>query len=66
MTDSPTSAGWLRKTNFREFTGVNANPVQAFIRIETALHHATLFLNAGIEEYSQWFPGRENNVANAL
>ncbi len=58
MTDSSTSAGWLRKTNFREFTGVDADPVQAFVRIETARHHAMLFLYAGIKEYSQWFPGR--------
>ena len=66
MTDSSTSESWLRKTNFREFTGVDANPVQASVRIETACHHAMLFLNAGIKEYFQWFPGRENNVANAL
>jgi len=66
MTESSTSAGWLRKTNFREFTGVDADPVQASIRIEIARHHATLFLDAGIKEYSQWFPGRENNVADAL
>ena len=31
-----------------------------------ARQHATLFLNAGIKEYSQWFPGQENNVDNAL
>ena len=66
MTDSSTSAGWLRKTNFREYTRVNAEPVQAAVRIETAHHHATLFLNNGIKEYSQWFPCRENNVADAL
>ena len=67
MTDSTTSAGWLRKTNFREFTGDDPDPVQArAVRIETARHHATLFLEAGIKEYSQWFPGCENNVADAL
>jgi hypothetical protein len=66
MTDSTTSAGWLRKTNFREFSGDDPDPVQAQVRIETARHHATLFLEAGVKEYSQWFPGRENNVADAL
>ena len=60
------SAGWLRKTNFQEFTGFDADPVQASIRIETARHHATLFLNAGIKEYSQQFPGWKNNIAYAL
>jgi hypothetical protein len=33
---------------------------------ETTRHHATLFLEAGIKEYSQWFPGKEHNVANAF
>jgi hypothetical protein len=66
MTNSTTSAGWLCKTNFRELTGNDPNPVQARVRIKTARHHAILLLKAGIKEYSQWFPGRENNVADAL
>jgi hypothetical protein len=45
--------------------GLNAL-IQSQVRIETAQHHATLFLEAGIKEYSQWFPGKENNVANVL
>jgi hypothetical protein len=66
MTDSTTSAGWLRKTNFQELTGNDPDPVQARVQIKTAHHHAILLLEAGIKEYSQWFPGRENNVADAL
>jgi hypothetical protein len=66
MTDSTTLAGWLRKTNFREHTGDDPDPVQARVRIKLAHHHAVLLLGAGIKEYSQWFPGRENNVADAL
>jgi hypothetical protein len=31
-----------------------------------ARHHATLFLKAGIKEYSHWFSGQENNIADAL
>jgi len=46
MTDSTTSAGWLRKSNFIED---GESPIQA-----------------GIREYSQWFRGVENNVADAL
>jgi hypothetical protein len=57
MTDSTTLAGWLRKTNFRELTGDNPDPVQARVQIKTARHHAILLLKAGIKEYSQWFPG---------
>ncbi len=66
MTNSSTLAGWLRKTNFREIIGDNPDPVQAKVRIEMARHHTILFLEAGIKEYSQWFPGRKNNVADAL
>ena len=66
MTDSSTSAGWLCKTNFREIIGEDKDVVQGTDRIETACHHVTLFLNAGIKEYSQWFPGWENNVTDAL
>jgi hypothetical protein len=66
MTDSSTSARWLRMTNFREFSGENADPVLSRVRIDIARHHATLFLKAGIKKYSQWFPGWETNFANAL
>ena len=66
MMDSSTSAGWLRKTNFLEIIEVDADVVHATVRIKTAHHHATLFLDMGIKESSQWFPGQENNVANAL
>jgi hypothetical protein len=48
------------------FRRVDADPVQASICIETACHHAMLFLIAGIKEYSQWFLGRENNIPDAL
>ncbi len=66
MTDSTTLAGLLRKTNFQEHTGDDPDPVQARVRIETARHHAILLLEAGVKEYSQWFPGQENNVPDAL
>ncbi len=66
MTDSTRSVGWLRKTNFPEFIGENADPIQSRVRIDIARHHTTLFLKAGIKEYSQWFPGCEKNVADAL
>jgi hypothetical protein len=66
MMDSSMSAGWLRKTNFREIIKEDADPVQAKVRIEMVQHHPALFLEAGIKEYSQWFPGQENNVAEAL
>jgi hypothetical protein len=66
MTDSSTSADWLCKTNFWEIIGKDTDPVQAKVQIKRMQHHTTLFLVAGIEEYSHWFLGQENNVANTL
>jgi hypothetical protein len=63
MTDSTTSEGWLRKSNFIED---GKDPIQATIRIKVARLHATHYLSNEIKEYSQWFRGAENNVADAL
>jgi hypothetical protein len=65
MTDSTTSAGWIRKTNFKE-QGEDADPLEAATRIDIARHHASLFIDADIKEYSQWFEGEKNQVADAL
>jgi len=62
MTDSTTSEGWLRKTNFLE----DDDLVQAGVRIQVAREHAMRYMNHEIREYSQWFPGIQNNVADAL
>ncbi len=62
MTDSTTSKGWMRKTNFKE----DKNGIQATIRIEVAQSHAAQFIDHGIREYSQWFRGIEKNVTDAL
>jgi hypothetical protein len=63
MTDSTTSAGWIRKTNFKEDA---LDPIEATTRIEIARHHACLFIEKDIKEYSQWFEGKRNPVADAL
>ena len=63
MTDSTTSEGWLRKTNFKEDSD---DPLQASTRIEVARTHARHFFNNQIKEYSQWFQGSKNNVADSL
>ena len=56
MTDSTTSAGWLRRSSFREVDDSDTL-VEATTRINIARHHASLFLNADVMEYSQWFEG---------
>ncbi len=63
MTDSSTSEGWARKTNFKEDC---EDPIQATVRIEVARDHAMRLLESGIKDYSQWFPGKENDVSDAL
>ena len=63
MTDSTTWEGWLQKINFKEDS---EDAVQATIWIEEAQMHAKLYMSRGIKEYSQWFPGEDNNVADAL
>jgi hypothetical protein len=63
MTDSTTSEGWLKKTNFIED---GESLIQATIRLEVARLHASHYLSHEIREYSQWFRGADNQVANAL
>ena len=63
MTDTTTSKGWSKRTNFSE---LGEDPIQAMIRIEVARKHAMNLLEAGVKDYSQWFPGAENQVADAL
>ncbi len=62
MTDSTTTKGWLWKTNFKD----NIDNIQASFRIEVARSHASRYMHNRIREYSQWFPGTNNKVADAL
>jgi hypothetical protein len=63
MMDSTTLEGWLKKTNFIEDS---ESPIQAMIRLEVARFHASHYLSHEISEYSQWFCGADNQVANTL
>ena len=63
MTDSRMAEGWMQKSNFSE-PGVN--PVQARTRVNAARKYTEIFMNADMKSYSQWFPGKRNNVAVAL
>jgi hypothetical protein len=62
MMGSTMSEGWTRKTNFKE----DHDGIQAIMKIQVAREHATRFMTHKIWEYSQWFPGRINNMADAL
>jgi hypothetical protein len=61
MTDSTMSEGWMWETNFKE----EMDHVQATVRIEVT-RSATRYMKHGIWEYSQWFLGSQNNVADAI
>jgi hypothetical protein len=63
MTNSTISAGWLKKMDFLE---AGMNPDKSTARLKIARKHASHFIPHNIKEYSQWFPGKKNNVANAL
>ncbi len=62
MADNTISAGWMQKSNFRE----ECDPVQAAARILVARTHARHYMNLEIWDYSQWFRGKDNNVADSL
>ncbi len=63
MTNSTTSEGWLRKTNFSK---LGDNPLQATVCLEATRMHAMHYMTLEIREYSQWFKGEANVVADAL
>lgn len=63
MTDSNTSEGWSRKTNFSK---LGQDPIEATIRVEVAQKHAMNLLEVGVKDYSQWFLGIKTQVADAL
>jgi hypothetical protein len=63
MTDSTTLEGWLKKTNFSE---LGDNPIQATVRLKVARMHTKNYMALGIRDYSQWFPGNNDIVADAL
>ena len=63
MTDNITSEGWSKRTNFSE---LGEDPIQAMIRIKVARKHAMNLLEAGVKDYSQWFPGAKNQVVDTL
>jgi hypothetical protein len=63
MTHSTTSEGWLRKTNFSK---LGNDPIQASVCLEAARMHASNYMTTGIREYSQWFRGKDNVVADSL
>jgi hypothetical protein len=63
MTDSTTTEGWMKKSNFVE---PNNNPIQATACIKAVRKYASIFMNVDVKGYSQWFAGKSNNVVDTL
>ena len=53
----------MRKSNFSELI---EDPIQAMCRLELCREDAKRKLENGIKDYSQWFPGDQNEVSDAL
>ena len=63
LTDNTTAAGWLRKSNFADAEDTDAHMK---VKMTIARDHASRILQHDIREYSQWFPGQDNIIADAL
>ena len=63
MTDSSTSEGWARKTNFKED---GDEPIQATVILQVSRGDAERMMEARVKNYSQWFAGKNNDVSDAL
>ena len=63
MTDSSTTDGWLHRSNFNDEEETN---LQTGEKLVWARYHSTRMLDNKIKEYSQWLPGKENEVADSL
>jgi hypothetical protein len=60
MSDSTTSVGWLKKSNFDTDPGGNedgtpTDPIEAQTRMELCRKHALLCLDNERQDFSQWF-----------
>ena len=63
MTDSTTTEGWMQKSNFVK---LDNNPIHATTPVDAARKYASIFMQAGVKGYSQWFAGKLNNITDAL
>ena len=69
MTDSSTSEGWARKSNF-DIDPMNPDasfdPQEPKARAAVCRKFAEICLDNDLRHFSQWFPGKENDVSDAL
>lgn len=71
--DSTTSTGWMKKSNFdtdpepNKDGSFSIDPIEAQVRMNVCRpHHALLCLNNEIRDFSQWIKGTDNPVTDSL
>eukprot|EP00956_Cyclotella_meneghiniana_P001492 scaffold1687_cov40-Cyclotella_meneghiniana.AAC.3 len=69
MTDSSTSEGWHKKTNFKTDpveADCEFDPEEAEVRTEICRQFAELCVKNKLVHHVQWFAGKQNDVSDAL
>jgi hypothetical protein len=70
QTDSTTTAGWLKKSNFNSDPELDPTApdhnIQAAVREEVCRKHATLLLESELCEFANWIPGEANPVSDSF
>jgi hypothetical protein len=63
MGDSTTAMGWLHKSKYNEDSETAARHA---LRLKIARKLAELVIDNNLTLYSQWFPGKDNVIADCL
>ena len=69
MTDSSTSEGWHKKTNFKTDpidADCEFDPEEAQVHTKISRHFAEICVENKLVHFAQWFAGKENDVSDAL
>ena len=69
MTDSSTSEGWHKKTNFKTDpveADCDFDPEEAEVRTEICRQFAEICVKNKLVHHVQWFAGKQNDVSDAL
>ena len=64
MGDSTTAAGWLKKSNFKYSQDESFEMTEA--KLKLSRDHALRLMSHKCSDYSQWFKGDDNDVADSL
>ncbi len=61
--DSSTAKIWAWKTNFSE---LQEDLIHATVQLKVARGHSARMIENRVKDYSQWFPGRDNMLADSF